>query len=332
MSDSYLHTGTATTEEELPIARMLSGIALGGVNSHATKQSPLEAAEALGLDHSAAENLQQILRDQELLNRKFDSAGGNPVDEELYPSSTGKDLLAKYRRIGARGSDVRSERYLAATRAILRWRDAEKGMAVLGDIAETPYGYFYGDALQDDELKEAFDHLLEQGLLKKFGSASDPTLGLELTPLGKQCVIRHDADIEQLERASRSNSVNHTYNVGTVGNFVAGDNHGTMNAWMQVQNPQEAAALLAAAVRIASLNGDFEDENSQAIAKECHEGLIEAANTNATPERRKRLADKVRALAMLAATKSTETATTVLATQGIAALLGLLTGTPASAS
>lgn len=331
MSASYVHAGTATTAEELRIARMLSALAAGGVNNgFMTQLSPLAAAEAHELDRAAADELQQTFRDLELVNRKFDSAGGNPVDEVLYLSPEGTNVLSKYRRIGARGSDVRSERYLAAIRAILRWRDAEDGMAVLGGIKGTPYGFFYGDPLQENELLDAFDELVEKGLLKKYGSFQDRTLGLALTPSGKQCVVRHNADIEEFERASRSNSVSHTYNVGNVGNFVAGDNHGTMNAWTQVQSPQEAASLLAAAVRIASLNGDFDEKSAQDLAKECHDGLIEAANGNQAPEARKRLADKVKALTMLAATKGVETATTVLASQGVTALLGILTGVPAA--
>ena len=124
--------------------------------------------------------------------------------------------------------------------------------------------------------------------------------------------------------------MSHTYNVGNVGNFVAGDNHGTMNAWTQVQSPQEAASLLAAAVKLASLNGDFDEEHTQALAKECHDGLIEVANSSPAPEVRKRLADKVKVLTLLAATKGVETATTVLASQGATALLGILTGAPAA--
>lgn len=329
---AYVQTGTATTAEELRITRMLSALAAGGVNNgFVTQLSPLAAAGAHGLDRAAAEELQRTFRDMELVNREFESVGGNPVDEELYLSDEGKRVLSKYHRVGAQGYDVRSERYLAATRAILRWRDAENGMAILAGITETPYGFFYGDPLLENELLEAFDALVEKGMLKKRGSAQDRTLGLALTPKGKECVVRYDADIEEFERASRSNNVSHTYNVGNVGNFVAGDNHGTMNAWTQVQSPQEAAGLLAAAVKLASLNGDFDEKPAQDLAKECHDGLIEAAHGSPAPEVRKRLADKVKALAMLAATKSMETATTVLASQGVTALLAILQGAPPAA-
>jgi hypothetical protein len=170
---------------------------------------------------------------------------------------------------------------------------------------------------------------VEHGMLTAMGSFQDRTLGLDLTSKGKQCVIRYDADFEAFEAASRSTGVNNTYNVGNVGNFVAGDNHGTMNAWIQVQNPQDAAALLAAAVRIASLNGDFEgDERSEAMAKECHDELLQAASADTPPEQRQRLGEKIRSLASSAVSKGAETAASVLATQGVTALISLLTGIP----
>lgn len=149
--------------------------------------------------------------------------------------------------------------------------------AVLAQIGETPYGYFYGDPFQENELSEAFDFLLDKGFLKKLGSSQDRTLGLELTPDGQQCVVRYGADTDEYERASRSSGVSNTYNMANVANFVAGDNHGTMNAWNQIQSSSDAATLLAAAIRLASLNGEFEGETAQRLAKECHEELIEAA-------------------------------------------------------
>ncbi|TJY66201.1 hypothetical protein E4J89_17110 [Arthrobacter sp. CAU 1506] len=330
MSSSYvLYTGTASTEEDVQITRMLSVLARGGVNSYATELTPLQAVEELGLGSAEAETLTQLLDDQGMLNPQFATAGGFQADEVLYPSSTGKELLATYRRVGARGADVRSLRYLAANKAILRWRDDDKNRAVLQEISGTPYGYFYGDSFKESELTDAFNNLVEHGLLTAMGSFQDKTLGLALTSKGKQCVIRYDADFEAFEAASRSTGVNNTYNVGSVGNFVAGDNHGTMNAWTQVQNPQDAAALLAAAVRIASLNGDFEgDERSEAMAKECHDDLLEAASTDTPPEQRQRLGEKIRSLASSAVNKGTETAASVLATQGVTALISVLTGIP----
>lgn len=329
MSTTYLYTGAVWTDEDLRRVRLLSAVARKGVNGHATELTPLQAAEELGLDSSEAETLTTLLEDEELLDRQFSSAGGFQADEPLYPSSSGKQLLARYKRVAARGADVRSERYRAATRAILQWRDTDKSRTVLRDIVRTPHGYYFGDQFQDSELEDAYDDLVERGLLKAFGSGQDKTLGLELTPKGKQCVIRYDADVEAYETATKGSGVSNTYNVGNVGNFVAGNNHGTMNAWTQVQNPQDAAALLAAAVRIASLNGDFKgDEESEAIAKECHDELLEAAKGDTAPEHRQKLADKVRSLTSKTVVKGAETAASVLATQGVTALLGLLTGFP----
>lgn len=329
MSSSYLSTGTASTEEDVQVTRVLSVLARGGVNSHATEMTPLQAAEELGLGSAEAEKLTQLLDDQEMLNRQFVSAGGFQADEVLYLSSTGKELLATYRRVGARAADVRSARYLAANKAILRWRDDDGNRTVLKEISGTPYGYFYGDSFRESELMDAFNNLAEHGMLTALGSFQDKTLGLDLTSKGKQCVIRYDADFEAFQAASGSTGVNNTYNVGNIGNFVAGDNHGTMNAWTHVQNPQDAAALLAAAVRIASLNGDFEgNERSEAMAKECHEELLEAASADTPLEQRQRLGEKIRSLASSAASKGTETAASVLATQGVTVLISLLTGIP----
>lgn len=308
---------------------MLSILARGGVSSHATETTPLQAAKELGLGSAEAEMLIQLLDDLGMLDRQFVSAGGFQADEVLYISSTGKELLATYRRAGARGADVRSARYLAANRAILRWRDDDENRTVLQEISRTPYGYFYGDSFRESELMDAFNNLVEHGMLTAMGSFQDQTLGLDLTSKGRQCVIRYDADFEAFEAASRSTGVNNTYNVGNVGNFVAGDNHGTMNAWTQVQNPQDAAALLAAAVRIASLNGDFEgDKSKEAMAKECHDELLQAASADTSSEHRRRLGEKIRSLASSAVGKGTEAAASVLATQGVTALISLLTGIP----
>lgn len=329
MNSSYLYTGLASTEEDVQVTRMLSVLARGGVNSHATEMTPFQAAQELGLGSAQAEMLTQLLDDLGMLNGQFVSAGGFQADEVLYPNSAGKELLATYRRVGARAADVRSARYLAANKAILRWRDDDENRTVLQEISSTPYGYFCGDSFRESELMDAFNNLVEHGMLTTMGSFQDKTFGLDLTSKGKQCVIRYDADFEAFEAASRSTGVNNTYNVGNVGNFVAGDNHGTMNAWTQVQNPQDAAALLAAAVRIASLNGDFEgDERSEAMAKECHDELLQAASADTPQEQRQRLGEKIRSLASSAVSKGTETAASVLATQGVTTLISLLTGIP----
>lgn len=299
------------------------------MNSFATELTPLQAANQLGLGIADAETLTQILDDEQMLNRQFVSAGGFQADETLYLTPAGKELLATYSRVGARTADVRSIRYLAANKAILRWRDDDQSRTILNEISSTPFGYFFGDSFRHAELMDAFDNLIEHDLLQTLGSAQDKTLGLSLTSKGRQCVIRHDADFEAFESASRSNSVNNTYNVGNVGNFVAGDNHGTMNAWTQAQNPQEAAALLAAAVRIASLSGEFAgDERKEAMAKECHDELIQTAEAETPPQYRHQLGEKIKSLASTAVSKGTETAASILTTQGVTALIGILTGFP----
>lgn len=116
--------------------------------------------------------------------------------------------------------------------------------------------------------------------------------------------------------------MSNTYNVsGNVSNFVAGDNHGTMNAWTEVHSHQEAAGLLAAAIRLAALNGDFKGEVAEGLAKDCHDELVEAASASKSLEDRKRLADKVKDLGFLAASKAVDTTSTLLATEGVMNLL-----------
>lgn len=303
---------------------MLSIIAVGGVAEVSTRLSPMDAALSCGLDSTFAVELQPALDRLGLTDRRYDSFDTTP-QEVLYLSHEGLRVFEKYRRMAARGIDVRSERYVAATRNILQWRDADKDMAGLSDIHQTPFGSVFGDPFREEELAEAFDELIVKGLLKSLGSGEDPTLGLDLTPTGRSCVIRHGADIDAFERASARSGVNNTYNLGQVGNFVAGDNHGTMNSWTDVASSSEAAGLLAAAIRLATLNGEIPDSAAQ-LAKECHDGLIEASKGEPTQAAKQGLAAKVKALGMLAASKSAETTATLLTTEGVTSLLDVLAG------
>lgn len=318
---SYVENGMASSEDELHVTLMLAALAVEGVSDLMTKLSPEDAAKAHGLDSQTAERLQPTLDRLGMINRQFDSFGGNPTDEVLYLSPEGIQLLDKYRQMSGRTGSTRSSRFMAAATAVLRWRDCTEDRAVVTDITRTPYGYFYGTPFQSDELHEVFAFLKDKGLVKAFGAMGEPSLGIELTPAGRQCVVRYRADVDVYERSVRSSRVTNTYNMGNVNNFVAGDNHGTMNSWTHVQNSNDAAALLAAAIRIASLNGEITGETAQRLAHECHDELLQAAQTTSTPEARRSLANKVKDLTVLLASKSVETATTVLAGEGLERLL-----------
>ncbi|RNL51848.1 hypothetical protein D7003_14930 [Arthrobacter oryzae] len=323
---SFVETGMASTEDELQLTLMLAVMASEGLNDFITKMSPEDAAKAHGFESHVAGRLQPALDRLGMIERQFDSMGGNPINEVLYLSPKGVELLGKYREVAGQSGSVRSQRFMAAATAVLRWRDADQGMAAVRDITQTPFGYFCGHPFQDRELEEVFVFLQDKGLLKAFGASGEPSLGLQLTPAGTQCVLRYGADVDDYERSSRSSGVNNTYNMGNVKNFVAGNNHGTMNAWTQVQDPNDAAALLAAAIRIASLNGEITGDTAQRLAHECHDELLEAAQETPSPDVRRSIAEKVKDLSLLLAGKSVESATTVLAGEGLKSLLEGLIG------
>jgi hypothetical protein len=128
----------------------------------------------------------------------------------------------------------------------------------------TEHAWFAGDVFTADELADASDYLVTNGLLRDVGKGwGTAYLRLGITHEGQECVTDHDADPAAYLAAQRRSGT--VINVGGEGNAVAvalGANSSATATTIDI----DAAVLLAQALRQAATMLDLDEEDQKALA------------------------------------------------------------------
>ncbi len=259
-----LKTGLARTFSENYMVRCFAEVAGSkcGPKGHTT-MTALRAADRAGGGDDVAMAFLELVRNLHIASDEEDTVVSPSVDEEIILTRSGMELRQLY--LQARNETSRKLLHDEAARRILLWQDATSTKAVLADILETPFGHRFGVQFDIGTLGLAFQILLDKGYLKAIGSWQDPTLGLHLTPKGRECVISTDGDVSEFEHLRNGSpvmsSANHFNISGPVGNFVAGNNSGSMHSIHQTNVYRQSALDLAQLLQTAVETGGTRRRN-----------------------------------------------------------------------
>jgi len=281
-----LFTGLAKTVSENYMVRCFAEVTGSKCSSKGhTTMTPLRAANLAGGGEDVATAFVELIRNLHLASDEEDTVVSPSVNEEIMLTRSGMELRQSY--LQAKNETSRRLLHNEATRRILLWQDATSTKAVLADMLETPFGHRFGVQFDMGTLGHAFQILLDKGYLKAIGSWQDPTLGLHLTPKGRDCVISADGDVSEFEHLRNGNpamsSVNHFTISGPVGNLVAGNNSGSMHNIHQTNVYQQAALDLAQILKTAVETGEI-PASHRALVQECLQELTDIGVSEVPPE------------------------------------------------